>query len=229
MYKNQKISVVIPCYNEEAGIVSTLKSIPSWVDEVLVIDNNSYDQTAPLARKLGAKVIHESKQGYGSAIQKGLKIAKGDIIITSDADGTYPLKNIKQMIDHLLRNNLDFVAGNRFPLKNKNAMPFPNKMGNFILTLAMNLLTLKFIKDSQTGMWVFRRSILKKMCLESHSMSLSEEIKMEALCNPNIKYSEYHIHYFDRVGNSKLRRLRDGIPNFLFLYKKRFSMIGRKY
>lgn len=228
MYRNLKISVVIPCYNEEEGIVSTLKSIPSLVDEVLVIDNNSYDQTAPLARGLGAKVIHELKQGYGSAIQRGLKAAKGDIIITSDADGTYPLKHIKQIIDHLLQNNLDFVAGNRFPLKNKTAMPFPNKVGNYILTITMNILTLKFIKDSQTGMWIFRRPILKKMHLTSHSMSLSEEIKMEAICNPNIKYGEYHIHYFDRVGNSKLRRLRDGIPNFLFLFKKRFEIYRRK-
>lgn len=229
MYKNQKISVVIPCYNEEDGIVSTLKSIPSWVDEVLVIDNNSYDQTAPLARKLGARVIHEFKQGYGSAMRRGLKVAKGDIIITSDADGTYPLKHIKHMVDHLLENNLDFVAGNRFPLKNKGAMPFPNKMGNFILTLTMNILMLRFIRDSQTGMWIFFRPILKKMRLTSHSMSLSEEIKMEAIRNPNIKYGEYHIHYFDRAGNSKLRRLRDGIPNFLFLFKKRLSMLGRKY
>lgn len=229
MYKNQKISVVIPCYNEEEGIVSTLKSIPPWVDEVLVVDNNSYDQTAPLARKFGARVIHEFKQGYGSAMQRGLKAAKGDIVITSDADGTYPLKHIERMIDYLLNNNLDFVAGNRFPLKNKTAMPFPNKAGNFMLTLTMNLLTLKFVKDSQTGMWVFCRPILKKMRLTSHSMSLSEEIKIEAICNPNIKYGEYHIHYFDRVGNSKLRRLRDGIPNFLFLFKKRFSMLGRRY
>ena len=228
MYKNHKISVIIPCYNEEEGIALTLKSIPRWVDEVLVVDNNSFDQTAPIAKKHGATVIQERRQGYGSACKKGLKMAMGDIIITSDADGTYPLKNINRMIDYLIKNELDFLAGNRFPLKSPTAMPWPNKLGNIMLTLVMNLLTWKFIKDSQTGMWVFKRPILAKMHLSSSSMSLSEEIKMEAICDPKIKYSEYHINYFDRVGNSKLRRLRDGIPNLLFLFKKRWEIYRRK-
>lgn len=228
MYKNKKISVVIPCYNEEEGIVSTLKSIPSWVDEVLVVDNNSYDQTAPIARGLGAKVIHELKQGYGCAMRRGLQTAKGDLIITSDADGTYPLKNIEPMINYMLKNNLDFVSGNRFPLRYKSAMAWPNRLGNFILTQTMNILTCRFIKDSQTGMWLIRRPILNKMKLSSSSMPLSEEIKMEAICNRNISYGEYHIYYYDRIGTTKLRRLRDGIPNFIFLFKKRWQIFWRK-
>lgn len=229
MYKNHKISIVIPCYNEEKGIAPTIKSIPSWVDEVLVVDNNCYDQTAPIARRLGATVIRESQQGYGAACRRGLKTVKGDIVITSDADGTYPLRTIDKIIDNLLENDIDFVGGNRFPVANKSAMPWPNFLGNIILTLAMNLLTGKFIKDSQTGMWALRQPILKKMRLSSNSMSFSEEIKMEALCNPEIRYGEYHIDYFDRLGNSKLRRLRDGIPNLLFLFKKRWQIYRRKH
>ena len=108
-------------------------------------------------------------------------------------------------------------------------MPLPNQIGNKILTIIMNLLTLKPVKDSQTGMWVFRREILKRMRLVSSSMPLSEEIKMEALCHPEIRYGEYHINYFDRVGNSKLRRFRDGIPNLLFLFKKRWELYRRKH
>ncbi|MFC1656447.1 glycosyltransferase family 2 protein [Patescibacteria group bacterium] len=227
MYRNQKISVVIPCYNEEEGIVQTLKSVPSCVDELLVVDNNSYDETAPVARKLGAKVVREFNQGYGSAMQRGMRVAKGDIIITSDADATYPLGDIKEVIDYLLDNKLDFVSGNRFPLRDKSAMSRLNVFGNIILTITMNLLTGKFIKDSQTGMWVFRRSILSKISLTSSGMPFSEEIKMEAICNPQITFGEYHINYFSRVGISKLRRLRDGIPNLLFLFKKRWQIYRR--
>ncbi len=229
MYKKHTVSVVIPCYNEEEGISFTLKSIPSWVDEVLVVDNNSYDQTAPIARKLGAKIIHESQQGYGAACRKGLKVAKGEIIITGDADGTYPFEKIDRLIDSLLQNKLDFVGANRFPLKHKSTMPWPNLLGNSILTWTMNLLTGQHIKDSQTGMWIFRRPILQKFNLISNSMSLSEEIKMEALCNPHINYGECHIEYADRIGVSKLRRLRDGIPNLLFLFKKRWQIYRRKH
>ncbi|HLC38917.1 MAG TPA: glycosyltransferase family 2 protein [Patescibacteria group bacterium] len=228
MYKKYKISVVIPCYNEEKAIPLTIKSIPKWVDEIMVVDNNSFDKTAPIARKLGATVIREKKQGYGAACQKGIKSAKGNIIITSDADCTYPLQEIGRMIDYLLKNNLDFVAGNRFPLKYKSAMPWPNRLGNLILTLTMNSLTLKPVEDSQTGMWVFRRSILKKIHPFSNKMSFSEEIKMEALLHPKIKYGEYHINYRDRIGNSKLRRMRDGIPNLLFLFKKRWQILWRR-
>lgn len=229
MYQNKKISVVIPCYNEEEGIASVLKSVPSWVDEVLVVDNNSFDQTAPIARKLGATVVHEAQQGYGAACRKGLKLAKGEIIAAADADGTYPLNHLGRAIDYLLDKKLDFVAGNRFPLKNKAVMPWPNRLGNRILTFAMNLLVGQKIRDSQTGLWVFRRRVLDKMDLRSSKMSFSEEIKMEALCNPNIKYGECHIDYRNRIGLSKLRRFRDGLPNLLFLFKKRWQIYRRKH
>lgn len=227
MYKNKKISVVIPCHNEEEGIRPTIESLPSWVDEILVVDNNCYDQTAPIARKLGAKVVRESLQGYGAACLRGIETARGEIVVTADADGTYPLKNIGPMIDYLLKHKLDFLAGNRFPLKNKKAMPWPNLWGNRILTWTMNLLTGKKIIDSQTGMWVMRRSIIEDFKLSSITMAFSEEIKMEALSNKKIRYHEYHIDYFDRIGNSKLRRLRDGIPNWLFLFKKRWQIAQR--
>lgn len=229
MYKNHTVSVVIPCYNEEEGIAFTLKSIPAWVDEVLVVDNNSYDQTAPIARKLGATIIRENKQGYGAACRKGFKAAKSEFIITGDADGTYPFAQIDRLIDYLLQNNLDFVGGNRFPLRHKTIMPWPNLLGNSILTWTMNILTGRPVKDSQTGMWIFRRLLLNKFHLVANSMSLSEEIKMEALCHPQIKYGERHIEYADRIGVSKLRRLRDGIPNLLFLFKKRWLIYRSKY
>lgn len=227
MYKNHRISAVIPCYNEEAGIAFTLKSIPKWVDEVLVVDNNCYDKTAPIAQKLGAKVVRERRQGYGAACRKGMAMAKGEIIVTADADGTYPLADTAKLIDYLLKKKLDFVGGNRFPLRHHQTMPWPNRLGNFILTMTMAILIGRRIKDSQTGMWVFRRSILKNIKLFANSMAFSEEIKMEVLCHSDIRYGEYHINYADRLGVSKLRRLRDGLPNFLFLFKKRLEIYRR--
>jgi glycosyltransferase involved in cell wall biosynthesis len=82
VYKDRRITIVIPCLNEEKGIVEVLSGMPSFVDEVLVVDNDSTDRTAELAGSLGARVIHEKIRGYGRAYKTGLFQAQGDIIVT---------------------------------------------------------------------------------------------------------------------------------------------------
>ena len=91
MWKNKKVSVVFPAYNEEGNIATAVKDFLATdvVDELIVVDNNSKDNTAELAKKSGAKVIKETRQGYGWANRRGLKEAKGDIIITAEPDGTF--------------------------------------------------------------------------------------------------------------------------------------------
>ncbi|MBM3789314.1 MAG: glycosyltransferase, partial [Acidobacteria bacterium] len=79
MYKNRRITVVIPCLNEEEGIVQVLSRMPRFVDEVIVVDNGSTDRTAAVARSRGARVIHENVRGYGRAYKTGLVRARGDI------------------------------------------------------------------------------------------------------------------------------------------------------
>ena len=86
----------------------------------------------------------------------------------------------------------------------------------------MSLLFFRWVRDSQSGMWVFRRSILKDMKLESDGMAFSEEIKIEALRNPRIRFGEISIMYTSRVGETKLNPWRDGFQNLLLLLKKRF-------
>ena len=101
-------------------------------------------------------------------------------------------------------------------------MSFKHKIGNLVLSLAMSLLFFRWVRDSQSGMWVFRRSILKDMKLESDGMAFSEEIKIEALRNPRIRFGEISIMYSSRLGEIKLNPWRDGFQNLLFLLKKRF-------
>jgi len=97
-----------------------------------------------------------------------------------------------------------------------------SRFGNLLLALAMSVLFLRWVRDSQSGMWVLRRSILKDMKLESDGMAFSEEIKIEALLNPAIRFGEISIMYSSRLGESKLNAWRDGVQNLLFLAKKRF-------
>jgi glycosyltransferase involved in cell wall biosynthesis len=223
LHRGLKISVVIPCYNEEDGVRHTMEQLPACVDEIVVVDNNSTDRTAEVARSLGARVVPETRKGYGAAYQAGLPAATGDVIVTLDGDGTYPADQIPELVDYLEDRKLDFVSASRFPLRNPRAMNFSNKVGNVILTLGMAVLYGTAVRDSQSGMWVFRRSIYPKLRLTSDGMAFSEEIKIEAIRSREVRFGEYGIDYRPRVGEVKLNKWRDGFQNLFFLVKKRFS------
>jgi glycosyltransferase involved in cell wall biosynthesis len=223
MHRGLKISVVIPCYNEEQGIRQVLERMPPYVDEVVVVDNASSDGTAEVARSLGARVVYQGVRGYGAAYKAGLPAATGDIIATLDGDGTYPSDAIAALVDHLEDNGLDFLSASRFPLSDAGAMTFTNRIGNWVLTAATLLLFFRPIRDSQSGMWVFRRTVLPRLRLTSDGMPLSEEIKISAIRNPSVRFGEAHIAYRPRVGDVKLRKWRDGFRNLWFLVQMRFT------
>jgi glycosyltransferase involved in cell wall biosynthesis len=223
MHREMKISVVIPCYNEEEGIRKVIESLPACVDEVVVVDNNSTDRTSEISKAAGAKVVFEKRKGYGAAYKAGLPAATGDITITMDGDGTYPSEQIEELVDYLLDKGLDFLSTSRFPLKNPESMNVSNQFGNWALTVAMLVFFQKNIKDSQSGMWVYRTAVLPLLNLTSDGMPFSEEIKIEAIRNKEVKFDEYHINYHERVGEVKLEKWKDGFRNLLFLVKKRFQ------
>ncbi|MBX5495572.1 MAG: glycosyltransferase family 2 protein [Bryobacteraceae bacterium] len=228
MYKGQRITVIIPCLNEEQGIEQVLRRMPDFVDETIVVDNGSTDRTSEVARSFGAIVIREEVRGYGRSYKKGFSYATGDIIVTLDGDHSYPPDAISYLLEAFLHLEVDFLNASRFPVRDPKAMSLKHKIGNLILSLAMSILFFRWVRDSQSGMWVFRRSILKDMQLESDSMAFSEEIKIEALLSPNVRFAEISILYSSRLGEIKLNPWRDGINNLLFLLKKRFARRKRK-
>lgn len=223
MHQGLKISVVIPCYNEEHGIRHTIGMLPSCVDEIIVVDNNSTDRTSEVAKSLGARVVFEKRKGYGAAYQAGLPAVTGDITVTLDGDGTYPAAQIPEIVDYLIANKLDFVSGSRFPLKDAKAMNFSNKVGNGVLTAGMAVMYFRPVRDSQSGMWIYRTPVYKKFRMTSDGMAFSEEIKIEAIRAAGVRFGEYHIDYHPRVGEVKLQKWRDGFRNLFFLVKKRFA------
>ncbi len=222
MYKDRSITVIIPCLNEEQGIEQVLRAMPAFVDEVIVVDNNSTDRTSEVAASLGAKVIREDVRGYGRSYKRGFAQAIGDLIITLDGDHSYPVDALSYLIEAFLHLEVDFLNASRFPVRDRHAMSFKNKVGNLMLSVAMSVLFFRWVRDSQSGMWVFRRSILKEMKLESDSMAFSEEIKIEVLRNRRLRFGEISIMYSARLGEKKLNPWRDGVQNMLFLAKKRF-------
>ena len=226
MYRGMRISVVIPCYNEEEGIARVIPSLPASIDEIIIVDNNSTDRTSEVARKLGAQVVFEPKKGYGAAYKAGLSTVTGDITVAMDGDGTYPADQIEECIGYLLDRKLGFVSASRFPLEDSRAMKFSSKVGNAILTVTTLVLFMRGIKDSQSGMWIFRSVLYPKLAPKSDGMPFSEEIKINAIMHPHIAFAEYHIRYHSRIGTVKLQKWRDGMQNLWYLVKLRFKPRG---
>ena len=223
MYKGLTITVIIPCLNEEEAIEQVLHGIPEFVDEVIVVDNDSTDRTADVAAALGAKVIGEKIRGYGRAYKRGFAEATGDVIVTLDGDHSYPVSGISYLLEAFLHLDVDFLNASRFPVTDHRSMSGKHKFGNLVLSLAMSILFLRWVRDSQSGMWIFRRKILADMRLVSDGMAFSEEIKIEALLHPTATFGEISILYTSRKGETKLSPWRDGMRNLLFLVKKRFA------
>ncbi len=228
MYKDLQITVIIPCLNEEQGVEKVLRRMPDFIDEVIVVDNGSTDGTSTVAQSLGAKVIREEVRGYGRAYKRGFQQATGDVIITLDGDHSYPVDAISYLLEAFLHLEADFLNASRFPVRDRHAMSFKHKFGNLVLSVAMSILYLRWVRDSQSGMWVFRRSILEEMDLTSDGMAFSEEIKIEALKNSRVRFRELSIQYSSRLGEIKLNPWRDGFHNLFFLVKKRFAPRRRK-
>lgn len=197
--------------------------MPDFVDQTIVVDNGSTDRTATVAESFGAIVIREDVRGYGRAYKRGFAAATGDIIVTLDGDHSYPVEAISYLIEAFLHLEVDFLNASRFPVRDQKAMSFKHWVGNLILSTAMSLLYFRWVRDSQSGMWVFRRRILQKFTLVSDSMAFSEEIKIEALKAPGVRFEEIPIWYTSRLGEIKLNPWRDGFYNLWFLLRKRFT------
>ena len=223
MYRDRRVTVVIPCLNEEEGIVKVLSRMPSFVDEVIVVDNDSTDRTAEMARCYGARVLHEKIRGYGRAYKTGLMQAQGDVIVTLDGDHSYPVDAISYLLEAFLHSEVRFLSASRFPLKNRHAMSLKHWVGNKLLSLALSVLYFRWVRDSQSGMWVFERESLKEMDLRSDGMAFSEEIKIEAIRKRRIGFKEIYVDYSNRMGEIKLQPWRDGYRNLVFLLRKRFT------
>jgi glycosyltransferase involved in cell wall biosynthesis len=228
MFLGKRISVVIPCHNEEEGVRAVIEQMPPIVDEILVVDNCSTDRTAEVARSLGARVVHESRKGYGRAYKTGFEKARGDIIVTMDGDGTYPPSSIELCVRVLLTEKIDFMTASRWRSKSDKSKSALRLVGNFVLSTATMVLFRRYLFDSQSGMWIFRREALPGFQPTADTMALSQEIKILAFTNPKIRCLEMPIYYGERVGESKLNLWRDGFGNLFQLFKLRLTLGQRR-
>lgn len=218
MMENLKISLVMPCLNEEGGLRIMLPQTPEGLDEVVIANNQSTDQSEAVAREFGAVVVQVPQRGYGHACREGLLAASGDVLITMDADNTYPMSAIPDLVATLVQDDLDFITVSRDgmnPMRSVDALV--RRMGERVLAMTLAMSTGVSLTDSQSGMWVIRRQVLSSILPESGSMSFSQEIKIRAHLHPTIKARELSVTFpnNERPGHSKLRLVEDGLGNLL--------------
>ena len=221
-----RVSVIIPTMNEEASIGNVLdevhRALAAWDPEVLIVDTDSHDRTREIAAAKGARIVEERRRGYGRAYKTGFAAAKGEILATLDADSTYPADCIPAFAQTVLSREADFVSGDRLSALEKGAMTGMHQVGNAILNATFRTVFRRPIRDSQSGMWVFRREVLDGLAVHSSGMAFSEELKLEVI-RRGWKFREVPIAYRTRVGEKKIRSVRDAMKNEVWLLRKRFG------
>lgn len=192
--------------------------------EVLVVDGSSSDGTAEVARSLGATVVDEPRLGYGRAYKTGFARARGDVIVTGDADASYPFEESAEFLRLMDVGGYDFVTLDRFADMVPGSMSAKHRFGNWVLSTTGRVLFGVKVKDSQSGMWVLRRKVLEALPIESFSdkMPFSEELKIRAFRHPGLRAAELPGRYLPRTGEPKLSSWKDGWRNLKHLFRLRF-------
>ena len=211
------ISVVIPAYNEEEAIGAALDELIEVLEgqiyEIIVVDDGSTDNTAKTVQEKNVKLIqHPCNKGYGAALKTGIDHASGERILITDADGTYPNKEIPRLLEHV--DQYDMVVGSRTG-KDVNIQLYRRPAKWFLSRLA-NYLSGTKIPDLNSGMRIFRKEDAKKFFnILPSGFSFTTTITLAYLSNDMlIKYIP--IDYYERQGRSKINPFKDGF-NFILL------------
>ncbi len=236
MIGKKSITLVVPCRNEEKIIAAFVKKVPIYVDEILIVDNGSTDNTAEAAENASkrVRVIRETRSkggiGYGFAHMRGLEEARGDYIVAMDGDDTYPLSAIKIVVQKMQTEHWNFVSCNRLPLRNPKAISKTRQLGIKILNWEIALLYGFPMRDILTGMWVVQKEVVHELKLKEGDWNLSPEIKLAALANPRIRFTEYHINHFEREHEpSKQQIFKTGFSHLGYIAKRRITQDNPLY
>ena len=212
---NKKIAVLIPCYNESKTIEKVVKDYKKALPEadIYVYDNNSKDHTDEIAKKAGAIVCYEYRQGKGNVIRSMFRDIDADCYLMIDGDDTYPAENAREMCDLVLNGRADMVIGDRLSSTyfTENKRPFHN-FGNRIVRLLINKLFNNHIKDIMTGYRAFSYDFVKGFPVLSKGFEIETEMTIHAV-DKNYKLVEMPVTYRDRPEGSvsKLNTYSDGM------------------
>jgi hypothetical protein len=204
-----RTSVILPAYNEAAALPIVLQALEHVLgphDEIIVVDDGSTDETASIASHYRCRVIrHSGNRGKGAAVRTGLSAAQGRYIIVMDADATYPTEYLPKIINML--GTYDLV---RCPRQyNGDVMPAINRLGNALFSGILRVMHGLRGNDPLTGLFGLRREVLQRIRLRAYGFDLEVEVNVKAQAY-GLRQAELPIPYYRRVGEKKLRPIRDG-------------------
>lgn len=217
--RREMVTIMIPCYNEEQGIGPTIDAIRAtmdrteWQYEILVVDDSSTDRSAEVARAHGARVIqHFENKGEGRARKTGTLHARGDIVVTTDADCTYPADKIPELLAYMDR--ADMVVGDRST--EAGSYRWLRRPAKWIIRKIASYITGRRIYDLNSGLRCYRKAdAIKFMNILPNTHSMVSTLTIAYLANAlTIKYVP--IDYYPRVGRSSFHPIRD-TANYLLL------------
>ena len=233
-----KTTIIIPAYNEAAGIKDTLVELAGYVPkeyEILVVDDGSADNTFDIVSGLGYPNIrcirHKKNRGYGSAIKTGCRNASGDIVVWYDADGQHRPEDLMAVVHKLEAENLDYCIGVR---KKESHCDRNRKLGKYVLGKIVNLLAKEPVADFNSGMRAFKRTVLMKYLALLPQRFGASTVTTFIMQETECVGGECEILVRKRVGKSTVKPLRDGmrtlmlIMNIIILFRPKevFGTVG---
>lgn len=210
----REIAILIPCYNECKTIAKVVKEYQKALPEakIYVYDNNSTDGAGEIARKAGAIVRQEYRQGKGNVVRSMFRDVEADCYLMIDGDGTYPADVARKMCEMVLDGGTDMVVGDRLSSTyfKENKRPFHN-VGNRVVRFLINMIFGSHIKDIMTGYRAFSRDFVKTYPVLSKGFEIETEMTIHAL-DKNFYIQEIPVNYKDREegSESKLNTVSDG-------------------
>ena len=236
LYRNQKIALIVPCFNEELSITDVVKGFKEAIPEisVYVFDNNSNDETRLVSEKAGAIVVSVPLRGKGNVVRRMFADVEADIYIMVDGDATYDPSTAKVLVNKLLDDRLDMVVGCRLIEQGGlgGEYRWGHQFGNFILTQSVMKIFRGSFTDMLSGYRVFTRRYIKSFPALSQGFEIETELTVHAL-ELRIPFGEVSINYGARQDGSvsKLSTYIDGIRIIstiikLFISEKPFSFFG---
>lgn len=229
-----KIAVLIPCYNEELTIEKVIKDFKKELPEadIYVYDNNSKDKTAEIAKKAGAIVRYENRQGKGHVVRTMFKEIEADIFIMVDGDDTYKAEFVHDLIKPIAEGKADMCIGDRLTngtYQQQIKRDF-HEFGNLLVRKTINLLFKSNLKDIMTGYRVFTKEFVKNMPVMSPGFELETEMTLHAL-DKKYRIKEVPILFRERPdgSESKINTVGDGIKVIKTIFRMFKDYKPRKF
>lgn len=227
-----KIAAIIPAFNEEKSIAKVIDSIPgNYIEEIIVVNNNSQDRTARKAEEAGATVLYEAYQGYGAACLNAVRYLDGkgfDIVVFLDGDYSDFPEEVGLLLNPIIKQGCDFVLGSRvLGKREKGALPLQSRIGSII---AGNLIRL-FWKFRYTDLGPFRAIKYEKLVsldMRDRWYGWTVEMQIKAL-KKNLRIKEIPVSYRKRIGRSKVTgTLKGSVMAGIIILKTIFSELIRR-